>query len=133
MTIERTARCTCGALQISCTGEPVRRSVCHCEACRHRTGSAFSFNITYAVEQVEPSGDARTYVRQADSGRTCTYSFCPTCGATVFYTIEMRPGKVSVPGGGFPPNSFEPSASVYNARRERWIEIRPSGGLVEES
>lgn len=131
--IERTARCSCGALSIRCRGEPVRRSICHCEACRRRTGSAFSFNITFEADQVEPRGEARTYTRKADSGLGCTYSFCPTCGATVFYAIAIRPGKVSVPMGAFASlNEFEPDISVYTARQEGWLAFRPSHPIREE-
>lgn len=133
MTTERMAQCSCGALRIRCSGEPMRRSVCHCEACRRRTGSAFAFNVTFEADQVAPGGDERVYVRKADSGRTCTFHFCPACGATVYYTIEVRPGRVTVPGGAFgTPNSFEPTVSVYNHRRESWVAITPSCDLVEE-
>ena len=31
-----------GQLTASCTGEPVRVSVCHCLDCQKRTGSAFT-------------------------------------------------------------------------------------------
>lgn len=132
MSSEHIASCSCGALRIRCRGEPTRRSICHCDACRRRTGSAFSFNITFGVDQVTVEGDARTYVRRADSGRTCTFHFCPICGSTGFYTLEMRPGFVSVPAGSFgSAQPFEPAVSVYNHVREPWLEIRPAGGLVE--
>ena len=65
---EHTASCSCGAVRARCKGEPVRRSICSCQACRQRTGSAFSFNITYDAGQVQTSGAARTYTRRGDSG-----------------------------------------------------------------
>ena len=37
----RDASCSCGQLHLTCEGEPVRISVCHCLACQQRTGSAF--------------------------------------------------------------------------------------------
>jgi hypothetical protein len=45
------ACCSCGQLQVTTTGEPVRISVCHCLACQRRTGSAFGVQarFRYAV------------------------------------------------------------------------------------
>lgn len=134
MIAERTAGCSCGALQVRCKGDPMRISLCHCVACRRRTGSAFSFNVTFDEAQVEPSGESSVFRRQAESGRWCTFHFCPTCGATVFYAIEIRPGRITVPAGAFAePNAFQPLASVYNAQRERWLAFDPQCPIVEES
>ena len=33
---KRTATCRCGQLQVTCEGEPVRVSVCHCLDCQRR-------------------------------------------------------------------------------------------------
>lgn len=133
MIAQRTAGCSCGALQVRCSGEPMRISLCHCRACRQRTGSAFSFNVTFDEAQVEPSGASTVYRRQADSGRWCTFNFCPFCGATVFYTIEVRPGKVTVPAGAFAePNGFQPKVSVYGAQRERWFAFDAQCLIDEE-
>ena len=84
--------------------------------------------------QVTVEGESRVYRRQADSGLFCTYNFCPFCGSTVFYVIDARPGKVSVPVGGFGHTAgFQPAAAVYDDRREPWLMIKPTGGLeVEE-
>jgi hypothetical protein len=37
----RTAACNCGQLCITCEGEPVRVSMCHCLECQRRTGAVF--------------------------------------------------------------------------------------------
>ncbi|HEX9905358.1 MAG TPA: aldehyde-activating protein, partial [Propylenella sp.] len=33
----RRASCSCGQLSVTCEGEPVRISMCHCLACQRRT------------------------------------------------------------------------------------------------
>ena len=101
MTDSRIARCRCGGLTAECRGEPARNSICHCLACKARTGSAFSWNTTWPNGQVTIAGAASRFERLSDEGRWCRYAFCPTCGTTVFYEIEARPGMVSVPAGGF--------------------------------
>jgi len=83
--IKRRAECSCGQLSITCTGEPVRVSVCHCLACKRRTGSAFSFNARFPEANVAIEGHAREFTRVGDEGGRITYSFCPDCGTTVHY------------------------------------------------
>jgi hypothetical protein len=43
----RCAECSCGQLAAICQGDPVRISVCHCLACKRRSGSAFSNNARF--------------------------------------------------------------------------------------
>ena len=97
--VVRTAECRCGAVVARCEGEPVRVSVCHCLACQRRSGSAFAAQARFPSAQVTVSGETHAYVRTADSGRTITYRFCPTCGSTVAYDNEMWPGLTAVPLG----------------------------------
>lgn len=120
-------QCTCGQLSITCSGDPVRVSVCHCLACQRRTGSPFGQQARWPKEQVTIAGDATTYVRIGDSGGEITYAFCPRCGSTVYYAIDGMPGVVAVPVGAFADPSFSPpSFSVYEARRHAWVKL-PDG------
>jgi hypothetical protein len=66
--IERIATCRCGQLRAVCAGEPVRVSVCHCLDCQKRSGSAFAAQARWPDSQVEIIGQARIWVRVADSG-----------------------------------------------------------------
>jgi hypothetical protein len=122
---ERLAECSCGQLAAICSGEPVRVSVCHCLACKRRTGSAFSFNARFADNDVSIRGRAKEITRIADNGGRCTYSFCPDCGTTVFYRIDAQPGLTAIPAGAFADPSFPaPSLSFYHeSRRCAWVEV----------
>jgi hypothetical protein len=64
----RTASCTCGQLKVCCEGEPVRVSMCHCLACKRRTGSAFSLTARWPAEQVTIEGRAQEYRLTGDEG-----------------------------------------------------------------
>jgi len=128
------ASCRCGRLSVSCEGEPVRVSVCHCLDCQKRTGSAFSAQARWPEECVRVSGEAREWVRTADSGRSATYRFCPHCGSTVLYTNEGFPGLVAVPLGAFAGSGAElpaPGHSVYEHRKVEWVAVLGEG--VERS
>lgn len=120
----RRAQCRCGQLSIVATGEPVRVSVCHCLACKVRTGSAFSYQARFPRSNVAAQGRASQYVRVADRGNRLTYQFCPDCGTTVYYQIDKAPDVVAIPVGGFSQGGYpQPKFSVYESRRNPWVQI----------
>lgn len=126
MTRIRIASCGCGQLKATCSGDPARMSVCHCLNCKERTGSAFSWNATFAREQVAIAGESRMFERRGEEGRWCRTYTCIECGIIVFYEIEARPGMVSIPAGTFGDTDLpEPSVIVFDERRNPWVRIEP--------
>ena len=125
---ERTAACSCGLLTVKCDGDPVRVSICHCLACQRRTGSVFGEQVRFRHEDIkETSGVATTYVRVGDEGSEISFRFCPTCGATVYYTMNNDPGLVAIPVGAFADPKFpSPTRSVYESRKHSWVKV-PEG------
>ena len=120
----RTASCRCGKLLATCTGAPVRVSVCHCLACQQRSGSVFAAQARWTSDRVSITGERQSWTRTADSGRHATYSFCPTCGSTVAYTNESWPDLIAIPVGAFADPSFPPPRfSVWENRKHGWVEI----------
>lgn len=120
MTVRR-ASCSCGQLVVTCSGEPVRVSMCHCLACQRRTGSAFGIQARFARDQVSMEGRASQYARTGDSGGHITLAFCPICGSTVYWEIDTIPGFVAVAVGAFADREFPPpQVSVYDERRYPW-------------
>lgn len=127
------AECPCGALQADCSGDPVRVSVCHCLSCKRRSGSAFSYNATYARDQVEVRGAASIYASVSDEGHWARFHFCPNCGTTVWYEIELRPGMVTIPVGAFADPAFPaPTVMVYSERAHPWCVVATDPPIREE-
>ena len=124
----RTATCGCGQLRATCSGEPVRISVCHCLECQKRSGSAFAVQARWPEGQVEQSGEYTEWSRSGDEGATATFRFCPGCGSTVSYVNESMPGLVAVPVGTFADPSFPaPTISVYEGRQHAWVAVLGDG------
>jgi hypothetical protein len=124
----RHASCSCGQLRATVEGEPVRISVCHCLACKRRSGSAFGYQARFPVAGFRVEGDFKEHVRYSDDeGEERRMSFCPECGSTVFYKLESQPDLVAVPVGAFADPSFPPpTVSVYESRRHPWAQM-PDG------
>lgn len=126
----RRATCRCGQLVVECRGEPLRISVCHCLDCQRRSGSAFAAQARFPEDAVTITGGARTWRAVGDSGQGADFSFCDTCGATLFYRNEALPGQVAVAIGAFADPGFPaPAFSVYENRKHGWVEI--TGADVE--
>lgn len=129
--IVRHARCLCGRVSLECRGEPVRISVCHCDDCRRRTGSAFGVQVRYPEMATTPAGAPAVYIRTADSGRTADHRFCRDCGTTVWWTMTRNPGLVVVPGGAFADRDLPPPVvEVYAERRYDWCAM-PALAAIE--
>jgi hypothetical protein len=122
----RRAACNCGQLTAICEGDPIRVSVCHCLACKRRTGSAFSNNAVFASDRVTLTGETKHFTRIGEeSGLPTLYSFCPDCGSVLCYQSQKEPDVIVVPVGAFADLDFPPpTRSFYHdTRRARWVSI----------
>ena len=120
----RIASCSCGQLTAKVTGEPVRVAVCHCHACQRRTGSVFGVQARFLRQVVEIEGTGAEYVRLGDEGNKITFTFCPHCGATVYYLMEGREDSIAISVGAFADSSLPaPTFSVYEERMHPWVSL----------
>ena len=125
---ERVATCACGALAVTCRGEPLLTSACSCGACRRRTGGAFGVAVFYDEAMIESRGEAAGFSRIADNGHAVDHSFCPVCGSTVLWRPRRKPGVVAVAWGCFGDKSFAPPAQAVRRDEEPgWLSLRLSG------
>ncbi|WP_374430129.1 GFA family protein [Ideonella dechloratans] len=120
----RLASCSCGQLTATVEGEPLRVSVCHCLACQRRTGSVFGVQARFPKEAVITAGTGYDYTRTGDAGGQCRFTFCPHCGATVFYQLVGQDDFVGIPVGAFAAPAFPgPGVSVYEERMHGWVTM----------
>ncbi|AUX46886.1 aldehyde-activating protein [Sorangium cellulosum] len=118
----RLASCSCGKLSAEVEGEPIRVSVCHCLACQRRTGSVFGAQARFRRENVKIKGRGKDFVRIGDEGTKSTFTFCPECGATVYYAMAGHEDMIAIPVGAFADPAFPgPTFSVYEERMHGWV------------
>jgi hypothetical protein len=124
------AACVCGGLTLRVEGDPEYVSSCACQACQRRTGAPFGVTVFYRQDRVAEVGEARSYRRIAESGNALDYRFCPTCGTTVWWDPEVRPGLVAVAGGCFAAKDFPPPPQrmVWTDYKADWV--RPADGAA---
>ncbi|HKU72146.1 MAG TPA: GFA family protein, partial [Burkholderiales bacterium] len=79
--------CYCGNIKFEAEIDPDGVRICHCTDCQHLTGSAFRVNVSVAKDKIRFSGgEAKTYIKTAESGAKRVHAFCPECGTPVFST-----------------------------------------------
>ena len=124
----RTATCRCGQLCVTCTGEPVRVSVCHCYDCQKRSGSVFAAQARFPADAVMISGEHKLYEHIGDSGNLASFHFCPTCGTTLWYHARPHRDLFAIPTGAFADKDFpEPIYSVFEECKHPWVTIAGDG------
>jgi hypothetical protein len=125
--LRRTARCGCGALTATTTGDPLAVYGCSCLDCQRKSGSAFSYAALFRSDAVTIAGEHKTWRRNGDSGRWIDSLFCPTCGISVGFRSEGMPGLTGIPVGTFSDPDFLPPGRLYWAsRRHHWLAL-PTG------
>ncbi|MGQ7241910.1 GFA family protein [Salinicola sp. V024] len=123
----RQASCACGQLTLEVSGEPIRISVCHCQACQRRSGAPFAAQARYPRARVRLDREYKTFVRVADSGNEVTAHFCPHCGSTLCYWLAVDPDVLAVAIGAFGDSSFPPpNFSMHDDQRYGWIGLPAS-------
>jgi hypothetical protein len=116
--------CQCGAVRYRVVGDPTYAAVCHCTACKRRTGSAFGMAAYFDEAAVEITrGVPKVYeCRSDESNRWAKNEFCPSCGTTVTWTAEFLPGLRSIaPGTLDDPNWIRPKIHAWTRSALHWV------------
>jgi hypothetical protein len=118
----RTAQCCCGALNVEAEGEPIAVIACHCRECQRRTGSPFGVGAYFDKRQIRASGRSRVYQRDGQEGRKLQIHFCPNCGTSLYWGLDLRPDWIGVAVGAFTDSDFPaPTRSVWEESRHGWV------------
>jgi hypothetical protein len=123
------AKCQCGGLRFVVTGEPVMVNMCHCTECQRRSGVPLTVNAYFKETDVRIEGEHKIYPRAAPEGRQLHNHFCPTCGTTVGWRADLRPGMIGIAVGAFNDKSFPaPMSSIWEDSKHHWVE--PPAGVA---
>ncbi len=117
------AACQCGQLSADFEGDPAFVIACNCRACQKRTGAAFGTGAYFAKTQMVKSGEAKGWRRIAPSGRKLENFFCPECGTSLFWTLEMRPDMVGVALGCFETELPDPVRAIWTEEKHSWVSF----------
>lgn len=117
--------CSCGSVRFA-IDDYLYVLVCHCDACKKRTGSAFGVSVVVDNARVSGlQGETKTFIRKADSGRSVEYEFCPNCGTTIRWSIKAVPHRKIFAGGAFDNmGQFTAAGEMYTVTALPWARPR---------
>ena len=122
----RTARCCCGDLSITVSGDPERVIACHCDYCQRRTGNNFQVSCWYFGDQiVSRTGHGQAYRGPDNPG--VDYTFCPRCGSTVYWELSVFRDIADVRVYGIAVGCFvdadfpKPDLEIWANKKHHWI------------
>jgi len=122
--MQRIAKCQCQGFRAVVTGEPAVVNICHCTDCQRRTGVPLTSNAYFRVADMRLDGDYKTYSRATSSGRNAHNYFCPNCGTTVCWKLDVRPDQYGVGIGTFnDPGFTAPTVSVWESSKYDWVTV----------
>jgi hypothetical protein len=127
MSKTRVAQCACGGVSATIDCDPEFVVLCSCTQCQKRTGSPFGIGAYFLRSAVTLSGVTNTFVRKVEgTGRTVTNHFCPDCGGTVYWTLDLRPLHIGIATGHFADADFPaPTRAVWTQHKHEWVALPP--------
>lgn len=111
------ARCQCGQMRVASDAEPDFTIVCNCKACQRRTGAPFGTAMYFRMTDLKISGTSNSWEREGGAGRKLENHFCPDCGTTLYWTLDMRPDHVGVAYGCFETPVPEPIRAIWTEEK----------------
>lgn len=121
-TLDLTASCDCGAVELHAKGQPISMFQCACLNCQKATGSGHSSIVLFRLTDVNVAGTTKTFVRPADSGAVFTRHFCPDCATTIFAASSRAPDFAIVPAGLFAGQNdwYHPNQLIFARAHAEW-------------
>ena len=116
--------CSCGAVRFT-IARHLFAHVCHCDACKKRTGTAYGVSVAIEDPDLEEfHGEVRTFTRIGETGNPVEYDFCPVCATTVRWRVAALRGRQVFAAGAFDtPSAFEMVGEMYTAESLPWARI----------
>jgi hypothetical protein len=116
--------CSCGGVRFT-IGRYLYAQICHCHACKKRTGSAYGISIAIENKDLEEfRGKVQTFTRIAESGNAVEYDFCPACATTIRWRVAALHNWQVLAGGAFDdPRTFTMVGEMYTAEALPWARI----------
>ena len=120
---QHNAECQCGQLKLQASKDPDFVIACNCRACQKRTGAPFGTGGYFRKDTLTITGNTSSWKRTADSGRELENFFCPDCGSTLYWTLEMRPDYMGVAFGMFDEPLPDPVRAIWTEAQHDWVSF----------
>lgn len=124
MSVTRTGRCLCGAVEFVARDVRPDVGICHCRMCQRWTGLGL---MAVTVPEADLAVTGREHVMTYVSSDWATRSWCGKCGSNLWYRITAEgphKGNYEIPIGLFnDPHGFVLKRELFTDRRPDAYQI----------
>jgi hypothetical protein len=122
----------CRAVRYRVSAALIAASLCHCDRCRPRSGSAFSTVINIRRSTIEIEGKTAVFDDIGSSGFHVARRYCPRCGSPVTTEPDAALDVMLLKAGGIGANEwFHPVMELFVGRRRPWVAPVPGAQKFE--
>lgn len=115
-------QCHCGAISFTAQVDPSKVLVCHCSDCQQFSGAPFRAVLPTPADQVSIQGQAKHYVKVADSGNRRAQAFCPECGTHLYATEPDQPKMINLRVGCIKERAqLVPVKQIWGTSAMQWV------------
>jgi len=120
------ARCHCGQTEWTAEFDDTPQHVlCHCNACKLLSGSAYTLNLAIPEERLKVTKGAdalKVYTYHGDSGNAVHCYYCPDCTSHIYHNQTINKGNIVARTIFFEGSKdFKPLIEVYGKDRLSWV------------
>jgi hypothetical protein len=122
--MEQTGGCLCGAVRYRVTGNPEATSLCHCDSCRRSTGGP---SLAWAIFAEPSVAITEGELAEHQSSPGVYRGFCASCGTSLTYRRDNRPGLFDVTTASLDdPEAYPPAKEIWTEQRLSWEAANPN-------
>ncbi|WP_156839153.1 GFA family protein [Novosphingobium aquimarinum] len=126
MTAPYQGHCSCGAVSLEITSEPLWVRQCWCRQCRRIAASGPTNNALFMTDAMTVTGDVAWWDYEAASGNRIAHGFCATCGTQMFGRNAARDGAWVVRLGVLDDaGDLAPKSAIWTSEAPDWATIDP--------
>jgi hypothetical protein len=126
--------CHCGLIKYEAEVNPEEVYACHCTDCQSISGSPFRWAVSIPEGDFKLlSGQPKTYVKMAASGRTSHQLFCPEC-ASPLYSTSLGEGPKFVNlrlGTARQRAELRPRKELWCGSAQEWVAVQGNTQKLE--
>ena len=114
-------QCHCGKISLKAEVSENMMMACHCKDCQIFSGAPFRAVAVASAENVEIKGEAKEYVKVADSGNKRIQAFCGDCG-TQLYATDLEKTMFNIRAGFLEQHhQIVPKKHIFGSSTAAWL------------
>ena len=117
------ARCNCGAVNITVSSEPVIQLVCHCHDCQQFSGLEFVEAAFFRRDACLISGETVAEKEKGGSGEDKVNHSCASCSTPMYVEVTVLNGAIALLADKLSPLRFEPLIHVWTSHKAPGVAI----------